>query len=74
MEEKQYSWVDLESGVRYPCSKEHYEGMLKLWESCKPKNIKLKNPVIIVGTSPIGVSNWSKDLFNLKDRLNNEDT
>ena len=52
-EENQYYWTDIESGVRFPCSKEYYEGMKRAWEECKPKltsNSRNIGSVIITGT------------------------
>lgn len=46
---KQYYWIDFESGVRYPCTKEYYDAKMKNLEDAKPKfdkNIKFKIPII----------------------------
>lgn len=48
-EEKQYYWVDIESGVRFPCTKEYHDSMTKLWESVKPEfrpSVKIKHMVL----------------------------
>ena len=36
-EEKQYYWTDLESGVRFPCTKEFHDSMMAIWNATIPK-------------------------------------
>ena len=61
-ENRQYTWVDLESGVRYPCTKEHQEEQKRIWEMCKPKFIKGFSTPIIFGTGGEQVNFTFKDL------------
>jgi len=63
MENNQHYWVDIESGVRFPCSKEYYDTMKKIWEDVKPK---FKRPIegkqLIIGSTN-GESSWTTDIF-----------
>lgn len=50
--QKQYSWVDPESGERFLCSKEYYESMFKNFSDATPKlSNKFELKPIIYGTS-----------------------
>ena len=46
--ENKYYWVDIESGIKFECSKEYYESMMKNWNDAIPKfnEIKFKIPII----------------------------
>lgn len=47
--EKDYNWVDFESGVKYPCTKKYYDDMMKNFKDAVPKfdkDIKFKIPII----------------------------
>lgn len=63
MGDKQHYWVDIESGVRFPCSKEYYDTMKKIWEDVKPK---FKRPIegrqLIIGTTA-GENHFLKDMY-----------
>ena len=64
-EEKQHYWVDLESGVRYPCSKEYYEGMKRIWNSVRPK-LTLppdKRSVMVITGTTSGENHFLKDIY-----------
>ena len=52
-ENKVYYLYDIETGDRYPVSKEIYEMTLDMWKSVMPKleDAQIKGSVIIVGTS-----------------------
>lgn len=63
MEDKQYYWVDIESGVRFPCTKKYHDSMKKIWEDCKPKFTPSKKMTqIIIGTTA-GENHFYKDMY-----------
>jgi hypothetical protein len=63
MEDKQYYWTDLESGVRYPCTKGHYDSMKKLWRDAMPKFVPSPKMTKLVFGTHTGENNWIKDVF-----------
>ncbi len=52
MEEREYYWVDIESGVRFKCSKEFYETMRATWIAATPAKLcnKKFGSMMIFGT------------------------
>lgn len=51
MSDKQYYWIDIESGQKFECSKEYYENQLKQFNDIIPKfNGEFQGTVMMMGT------------------------
>ncbi len=62
--ENKYYWVDIESGIRFECSKEFRDSMLSMWEEAKPKlTDKSFGIVMLTGTGGEINKNDSNELF-----------
>jgi len=66
-EQKQYYWVDLESGVRFPCTKEYYDGMKKIWNEAIPKRVLSPGVMVITGT-PSGKNHFTKEFYEMDEK------
>ncbi len=57
-ENEEYWLTDLESGIPYKVTKEHYDSFHNMWESVKPK-LNNNSGTVIITSTPSGDNNFN---------------